>query len=62
VAVVIVNYLGLDFLVKRHDVCLSFQLIFEQVSTPAGLAADGTSQCGLDYTRIIKIIKSGLRL
>jgi hypothetical protein len=24
---------------------------FEQVSSPAGVAAGGTSQCGLDYTR-----------
>jgi hypothetical protein len=51
VAVVIRNNLGLDFLVKRHDVCNSFSLDFEQVSAPAGLAAGGTSQCGQDYTR-----------
>jgi len=29
---------------------------FEQVSTPAGFAAGGTSQCGLHYTRRVKVM------
>ena len=33
---------------------LSFD--FEQVSTPAGFAAGGTSQCGLHYTRRVKVM------
>jgi len=33
---------------------------FEQVSAPAGLAAGGTSQCVLDYTRIVKVFILGL--
>ena len=34
---------------------LSFD--FEQVSAPAGFAAGGTSQCGLHYTRRVKVMR-----
>jgi NAD-dependent deacetylase len=50
-AVVIRDDLGFDFLVKRHDVCYPFFNFFEQVSSLAGLAAGGTSQCGRYYIR-----------
>jgi hypothetical protein len=43
---------GMTFAIPFYD--------FEQVSAPAGLAAGGTSQCGLDYTRIVELLKLGL--